>query len=155
MSYVNYISYVRSMIYVSYLNYVNYSWLKLDLIMWVMLAGSVIGWLNFWQIHKLFTKVSSVILHSLSGNCFTIKVKFFTSFSKSFGIYITITVTNILNKETINICTNLLCNNVDVIESINKSLSLRTFYPWLPRNHILFLTIFFLNKRTVRTWDWA
>ena len=37
--------------------------------------------------------------------------------------------TNIPLKETINICNNLLYNNVDVIEGIN--LSLRTFYPWL------------------------
>ena len=51
--------------------------------------------------------------------------------------------------ETINICTNLLYNNVDVIEGINKS-ELENFYSWLPRNRILCLTIFFTDKeRTV------
>ena len=55
--------------------------------------------------------------------------------------------TNIPLKETINICSNLLYNIVDVIEGINKSL--RTFYPWLPKNRILCLTIFFANKRMV------
>ena len=56
---------------------------------------------------------------------------------------------NIPLKETINICTNLLYNNVDVIEGINKS-ELENFYSWLPRNRILCLTIFFTDKeRTV------
>ena len=48
-------------------------------------------------------------------------------------------------KKTINIYTNLLYNDIDVIEGIG--LSLRTFYPWLPRNCILCLTICFTSKR--------
>ena len=55
--------------------------------------------------------------------------------------------TNIPLKDTINLCTNLLYNNVSVIEGINKS-EMRTFYPWLPRNRTLCLAIFFINKRT-------
>ena len=54
-------------------------------------------WLSFRQIHILFSNVSSVILHSLSRNWFTIKIKFFTSISKSVVAYRTITVTNISN----------------------------------------------------------
>ena len=54
--------------------------------------------------------------------------------------------TNIPLKETINICTSLLYDNVNVIEGINKS-ELRTFYLWLLRNRILRLTILFTNKR--------
>ena len=46
-------------------------------------------------------------------------------------------------KKTINIYSNLLYNDIDVIEGIG--LSLRTFYPWLPRNCILCLTICFLS----------
>ena len=57
--------------------------------------------------------------------------------------------TNITLKKTINICINLLFNNVDVIEGINKSNFDNFFYSWLPRNRILCLTIFFINKRTV------
>ena len=52
---------------------------------------------KFQQIHILFSNFSSDILHSLSSNCFTVKSSFFTSISKSFVTYITITVTNILN----------------------------------------------------------
>ena len=55
------------------------------------------GRLSFWQIHILFSNVLSVILHSLSRNCFTIKIKFFTTISKSVVTYITITLTNISN----------------------------------------------------------
>ena len=43
----------------------------------------------------------------------------------------------------------LFTNNVDVIEGINKSNFDNFFYSWLPRNRILCLTIFFINKRTV------
>ena len=45
----------------------------------------------------LFSSVSSVMLHSLSSKCFTIKIKFFTCISESVVTYITITVTNISN----------------------------------------------------------
>ena len=55
------------------------------------------GWLSLQQIHILFSNVSSVILHSLSRNCFTIRIKFFTSISKSVVTCTTITVTNISN----------------------------------------------------------
>ena len=47
-------------------------------------------------------------------------------------------------KKTINIYTNLLYNDIDVIEGIG--LSLRTFYPWLPRNCILFNNILYKQK---------
>ena len=47
--------------------------------------------------NPLFSNVSSVILHTLSRNCFTIEIKFFTSISKSVVTYIIITVTNISN----------------------------------------------------------
>ena len=55
------------------------------------------GKLSFRQIHLLFSNFLSVILHLLSRNCFTIKIKFFTSISKSVVTCITITVTNISN----------------------------------------------------------
>ena len=45
----------------------------------------------------ILSNVSSVILHSLSRNCFTIKNQIFTSISKSVVTYINITVTNISN----------------------------------------------------------
>ena len=44
-----------------------------------------------------FSDISSVILQSLSNNCFTIKNQIFTSISKSVVTYINITVTNISN----------------------------------------------------------
>ena len=58
--------------------------------------------------------------------------------------------TNIPLRETINICTNLLYNDVDVIVGINKSefenlLSLA--------NQEFYLTIFFTNKRRMWPWD--
>ena len=55
--------------------------------------------------------------------------------------------TNIPLKKTINIYTNFLYDDIDVIEGIG--LSLRNFYPWLPRNCILCLTKRFTNKRTM------
>ena len=59
---------------------------------------------------------------------------------------------NIPLKETINICTNLLYTNVDVIEGINKC-EFENLLPWLPSNRILCLTILFTNKRGVWPWD--
>ena len=47
--------------------------------------------------NPLFSNVSSVMLHSLSRNSVTIKIKLFTSISKSVVTYIIITVTNISN----------------------------------------------------------
>ena len=51
------------------------------------------------SIFYFFSNVSSVILHSLSGNCFTVKNQICTSISKSnvTCTYINITVTNISN----------------------------------------------------------
>ena len=56
--------------------------------------------------------------------------------------------TNITLKETMNIFSNLVYKNIDVIEGINKS-DFGNFFHWLPRNRILYLTIFFRNKWTV------
>ena len=42
------------------------------------------GWLSFWQIHILLTNISSVILHSLSRNCFAIKNQVFHFYFKKF-----------------------------------------------------------------------
>ena len=51
------------------------------------------------SIFYFFSNVSSVILHSLSGNCFTVKNQICTSISESnvTCTYINITVTNISN----------------------------------------------------------
>ena len=59
--------------------------------------------------------------------------------------------TNIPLEETINICTNLLYNNEDVIEGINKC-DFKNLLSLL-RNLFSFLTMFSTNKRMAWPWD--
>ena len=47
--------------------------------------------------------------------------------------------TNIPFEETINICTELIYDQIDSIEGLNKS-------PWLLKSHISFLIKFCINK---------
>ena len=61
------------------------------------ISQSIMVHRSLFSTNPLFSNVSSVILHSLSRNCFTIKLKFFTYISKSVVTYIIITVTNISN----------------------------------------------------------
>ena len=55
-------------------------------------------------------------------------------------------------EEIINIGTNLLYNNEDVIED-RINLSLRTFCRWLLKNCISYLTVLFIDKRMAWPWD--
>ena len=58
-------------------------------------------------------------------------------------------ISNIPLKETISICVNLLSNNGDVIEGINKSEfeNILSFYPRIV------LYVLLLNKRAMWAWD--
>ena len=47
--------------------------------------------------YLILSSVSSVIIHSLSRNCFTVKNQTFISISKGVVIYINIAVTNVSN----------------------------------------------------------
>ena len=59
------------------------------------------AWMTMFSTNPYFTfsNVLSVILHSLSRNCFTIKNQIFTSVSKIAVTYINITITNISNNK--------------------------------------------------------
>ena len=65
----------------------------------VMMHRWMDGYVFDKSIFYFFSNVSSVILHSLSGNCFTVKNQICTSISESnvTCTYINITVTNISN----------------------------------------------------------
>ena len=60
--------------------------------------------------------------------------------------------TNIPLKETINICTNLLYNNVDVIEGINKTEFEKLLFLTTQESYFMFNDIFYKQKDGV-TWD--
>ena len=59
--------------------------------------------------------------------------------------------TNIPLEETINICTNLLYNNEDVIEGINKSEFKNLLSLCTQESHFIFIEN--INKRMARPWD--
>ena len=54
--------------------------------------------------------------------------------------------TNIPLKETINICTNLLYNNVDVIEGINKTEFEKLLFLTTQESYFMFNDIFYKQK---------
>ena len=60
--------------------------------------------------------------------------------------------TNIPLKETIDICTNLLYNNVDVIEGINKTEFEKLLFLTTQESYFMFNDIFYKQKDGV-TWD--
>ena len=56
--------------------------------------------------------------------------------------------TNIPLDETIGICVNQLFENTDTVEDFTKS-ELNSYYLWLQRSLILYLTVYFTNRLTV------
>ena len=60
-------------------------------------------------------------------------------------------ITKIRLEDIINTCTNLLCNNKDVIEGIKK-FEFKNLC-WLFKNRFSYLAMLFINKRIMWTWD--